>query len=136
MRLCLSLVLGVCLLSPCLTYAQAAGQPQPPTPAAGQAPAPASARPEVKVPEKVLATYVGVYEAAPERTLEITLENGSLHGQPSGKEKRQMFAESPTKFFLKSAPIELTFLKDAKGKVTGLTMEQAGGPKQDLKKVK
>ena len=49
-------------------------------------------RTEIKVPEKVLKTYVGEYELTPERILTITLEGGSLWGQPSNQEKRQLFA--------------------------------------------
>ena len=130
-----ALVLGVCLLQPAFAHAQAAAKAQPPAAAAKPQP-PAAERKEIKVPEKVLTTYVGVYELTPERTLEITLENGSLHGQPTGQEKRQMFAESPTKFFLKTSPIDITFIKDAKGKVTGLTMQREGQPARELTKTR
>jgi len=72
----------------------------------------------------------------PDRTLTITLENGSLYGQPTNQEKRQIFAESPTRFFLKDLEIQLAFQKDAKGVVTGMLMDQAGRPQRELKKVK
>lgn len=62
-----------------------------------------------------MKTYVGEYEFAPEENLKITFENGSLWGQPPGSAKRQMFAESETKFFVKTSPTEVTFQQDEKG---------------------
>jgi hypothetical protein len=91
---------------------------------------------EIKVPAKVLKTYVGEYEFGPERTLTITLEGGSLWGQPTGQEKRQLFAESQTKFFLKDLPVVMSFEKDAKGVVTGMVMDQEGRPQRKSKKLK
>lgn len=128
----------VCLLHP----TTAAARPEGSTPviasqgAQGAQAQPAPKRTEIKVPEKVLKTYVGEYAFSPERILTITLESGSLWGQPSGQEKRQLFAESQTKFFLKEIDAQVTFQKDPKGKVVGLTMEQAGRPQRELKRIK
>lgn len=145
MRLSLSVALGVCLLVPGLAQAQsttakpqtppATAKPQTP-PATGKPATPAADRKEIKVPEKVLMTYVGEYELAPGRVLSITFDKGSLWGQPGEQEKRQLFAETNTKFFLKEADVQLAFQKDAKGVVTGLLMDQAGRPQRDLKKIK
>lgn len=93
-------------------------------------------RKEVTVPEEILKTYVGEYAVIPEEILTITFENGSLWGQPTGSAKRQMFAETETKFFLKSSPTELTFQKDAKGGVTALILKRGTSPEVTLKKVK
>ena len=107
--------------------------------AAQTAKPPADAKPAerkaIKVPEKVLKTYVGEYELNPERKITITLESGSLWGQPTGQEKVQLFAESPTKFFLQDRDIQLTFQSDAQGNVVGLLYEQSGR-QRDLKKVR
>ena len=97
---------------------------------------PAAERKEVKVPEKVLQTYVGDYDLGQGRVLQFAFEKGSLWGGPVGDDKSELFATSPTKFFLKNIPIEITFNKDAKGAVTGLTMEREGRPAQDGKKIK
>ena len=128
-------------VQPSLAHAQSAPQPKAAPPAAAKsAPPPAgkaaAERKEIKLSEKVLKTYVGEYEMSPERTLNITLETGSLWGEPTNSQKRQIFAESATKFFLKDLEVELTFLKDAKGNVTGLKMNQAGRPERELKKIK
>ena len=124
---------GACLLHPALAVA-AAPQGAAAPPAAPGAKAPE--KKEITLPEKVLKPYVGEYEFGPERTLTITLENGSLWGQPTDQPKRQLFAESQTKFFLKDLPVELTFEKDAKGVVTGMVMDQEGRPQRKSKKLK
>jgi hypothetical protein len=138
MRTSLLLLAGVCLLAPAL--AQAQGTAAPKTPPAQGAPAkpanPNGDKKEIKVSPKVLQTYAGEYEFGPDRTLTVTFDNGSLWGQPTGQDKRQMFAESPTKFFLKDLPVTLEFRKDAKGKVTGMHMVQEGRPERELKKIK
>ena len=147
MRNYVLLLAGACLLTPAPVSAQAAAaKPQtPPATAKPVAPAaanqadaakPAAARKEIKVPAKVLKTYVGEYQMGPDRTLTITLEDGELWGQPTGQEKRHMFAEAPTKFFLKDLDVQVVFQKDAKGTVTGMLMDQAGRPQRELKKIK
>lgn len=123
---------GLCLLS-----AAVAASPQ----TSGGTPAPVQnaqpqERKEVTVPEEILKTYVGEYSAVPEEVLTITFENGSLWGQPTGSAKRQMFAESEMKFFLKSSPTEVTFQKDANGNVTALILKMGKRPEVTLKKVK
>ena len=93
-------------------------------------------RKEITVPEAILKTYAGDYEIAPGEILKITFEDGSLWGEPPGANKRQLFAETETKFFLKSSPTEVTFQKDANGNVTGLIMKRGTAPEMNMKKVK
>jgi hypothetical protein len=133
MRASITAALGIALLVPGFVQAQATTA-KPQTPPA--ATAPAADRKEVKVPEKVLQTYVGDYDLGQGRVLQFAFEKGSLWGGPVGDDKSELFATSPTKFFLKNIPIEITFNKDAKGTVTGLTMEREGRPAQDGKKIK
>jgi hypothetical protein len=84
----------------------------------------------------VLKTYVGEYELRPDWILTVTLEDGSLWGQPTNQQKRQIFAESETKFYLKDLPVSFEFQKDDKGTVTGVHMVQEGRGERDLKKIK
>ena len=123
---------GLCLLS-----ASVAASPQASAaaPSPAQNPAPQE-RKDVTVREEVLETYVGEYAVVPGEVLTITLENGSLWGQTTGSTKRQMFAETETKFFLKSSPTEVTFQKDAKGHVIALGLKMGTRPEVTLKKIK
>ena len=137
MRASITAALAICLIAPGFVQAQATtAKPQAPPAATAKPQTPAAERKEVKVPEKVLQTYVGDYDMGQGRTLQFAFEKGSLWGGPAGDEKSQLFAESNTKFFLKNLPIQITFNKDAKGTVTGLTMEREGRPAQEGKKVK
>lgn len=133
MRNSVLLLAGLCLLHAPASAAELAGPTAVITAAQDAKPV---ERKEIKLAEKALKPYVGEYEMAPGRILTMTLENGSLWGQPTDQEKRQLFAESATKFFLKDLDVQVTFQKDAKGKVVGLLMDQEGRPQRELKKIK
>jgi len=137
MRTYVLLLAGVCLMHPGLAHAQATATstPQPPPQSTAKPAEPPKERKEIKLTEKVLATYVGEYQMTPERTLTVTLDQGYLWGEPTGQTKRQMFPESQTKFFLKDLDAQVAFQKDAKGTVTGMVMTQRGQDRE-LKKIK
>jgi len=140
MRKYVLLLAGVCLLhTSTAAAAQATGAAgaKPPAQTAQPADKPAANadKKEIKVSEKVLQTYAGEYQLDETRSLTFTLDKGSLWGGPTGQTPHQLYAESQTKFFLKTLPIQLTF-KTEKGKVTGLLFQQEGRPDRDLKKVK
>ena len=102
MRASITAALGICLLVPGFVQAQATtAKPQTPPAATAKPQTPAAERKEVKVPEKVLQTYVGDYDMGQGRTLQFAFEKGSLWGGPAGDDKSELFATSPTKFFLK-----------------------------------
>ena len=131
------LLAGVCLMNPGFVNAQAAAsKPQAPAQSTAKPAEPAKERKEIKLTEKVLASYVGEYQMDAERILTVTLENGYLYGQPTGQGKRQLFPESQTNFFLKDIDAQVAFQKDAKGTVIGMVMNQAGRPERELKKIK
>ncbi|NBA85734.1 serine hydrolase [Emticicia sp. CRIBPO] len=90
---------------------------------------------EIKVEEEVLKTYAGGYELAPGFVLTITSEGSRLFGQATGQGKNELFAESPTKFFLKVVDAKVEFFKDAAGKTEKLILYQ-GGRQMEGKKVK
>jgi len=81
---------------------------------------------EAQVNPKVFDDYIGEYELAPGFTIAITREADKLWLQAKGQPKAQVFPESETKFFLKVVDAQLTFVKDAAGKVTHLILHQAG----------
>lgn len=135
MRTSVCLLAGLSLLIPAGAVAQGTVAQKPPAAQAAK-PAADADKKEVKVSPKVLQTYVGEYELRADWVLTVTLEEGSLWGQPTNQQKRQMVADSPTKFHLKELPVTLEFQKDADGKVTSVHMVQEGRGERDLKKIK
>jgi len=86
----------------------------------------AAVRTAVSVDPKILAQYVGTYTVAPNVDLVITLENGSLMGQPRGEPKFPIYFANESKFFLTDSPIEGEFSRGADGKVDSLIVHQGG----------
>jgi CubicO group peptidase (beta-lactamase class C family) len=87
--------------------------------------APVDLRTEVAVDAATLESYVGVYAFTPTVTITITLEDGRLMEQVTGQSKYPLFAESPTKFFLKVVDAQISFVVEG-GKVTKLILHQGG----------
>jgi putative CocE/NonD family hydrolase len=76
------------------------------------------------VDQKIYAAYVGQYELGPGFIITVTKEDGKLMGEVPGQPKLELFPESETKFFLKVANIQITFIRDDKGNVSGLVLRQ------------
>jgi hypothetical protein len=76
--------------------------------------------------EDVLSQYVGVYQLAPNVTMAITLENGTLFTQLTGQPKFALSAESETRFALTAIPAAIEFERDAAGAVTAAVLHQNG----------
>jgi CubicO group peptidase (beta-lactamase class C family) len=89
----------------------------------------------VQVPEEKLKAYVGDYELMPNFVIAITLEEGTLKGQPTGQTKSDLLAEDENKFYVESADAEVSFVKDASGNVTALKLIQRGNTRE-AKKIK
>jgi uncharacterized protein YceK len=81
-------------------------------------------RKEINVDPKILAQYAGTYELKPGFDMVITLEGDKLFSQATGQSKVQIFPETETKFFLKVVDAQIEFLKDDKGAVTHLMLDQ------------
>jgi len=79
--------------------------------------------------------YVGEYEIAPSFSLTITKEGSKLMAQASGQPKLELFPESPTKFFVREASIQIEFVVDGSGKATSLVLHQ-GGRQLPAKRIK
>lgn len=101
------------------------------------APAPVqpAKRVEIVIDEAVLARYVGVYELAPQFSITVTRQAGSLFLQATGQPIFPAFAESETDFFLEVVDAQITFTKDDSGVVSGLILHQ-GGASQPARKVR
>ncbi|WP_080059426.1 serine hydrolase [Spirosoma aerolatum] len=80
----------------------------------------------VSVNDSILETYVGSYQLAPNRILSITFDNRKLFLQVTGQQRFELFPSSETDFFLKAVNAQLTFQKDAAGRVTQVVVHQNG----------
>jgi Beta-lactamase class C and other penicillin binding proteins len=88
----------------------------------------------IQVDAKAFDAYVGQYELAPEFIITISRDGDKFYLQATGQPRVEMFSESDTKFFLKVVDAQLTFVKDATGKVTQLILHQNGD--HEAKKIK
>ncbi|MDQ3799146.1 MAG: serine hydrolase [Acidobacteriota bacterium] len=84
------------------------------------------ARREITLDPKIYDTYAGQYEIAPGFVLTVSREGNKLMAQATGQPSAELFPESETKFFLRIVDAQITFEKDASGRVTGLTLHQGG----------
>lgn len=91
-------------------------------------------RKEVAVNPEILKSYVGRYELTPGILFDVTVEGDKLMVQITGQPRLQVYPESETKFFYKVVEAQITFQKDAEGKVTSLVLHQ-GGLDQTAKKI-
>lgn len=89
----------------------------------------------IAVDGKVLDSLVGEFEIQPGFVLTISRDGERLIGQATGQGKTELRAESETRFYVKEAGAEITFVKDDDGKVTKLILRQ-GGRETEGKRVK
>ncbi|MBB6609657.1 serine hydrolase [Pontibacter sp. Tf4] len=75
-------------------------------------------------PEK-LAAYVGEYQVGPKMVFTVTLTDNLLYVS-AGPESFPIFPEEEDKFFVKVAPAQVTFEKDADGRITKMYMHHKG----------
>lgn len=92
------------------------GEPAPPPPPPKEA----------ALPVETLRDYVGSYPLAPTFVITITEEEGGLFAQATGQGKAPIFASAKDAFFYKVVDAQISFQRDASGKVTGLTLHQNG----------
>ena len=93
-------------------------------------------RKSITVDAKTLDQYVGQYKiATPPIEIVVSRENDMLVASIAGRLKLALAAESEVTFFSKDVSAQITFVKDAAGQVTGLTLGMGGGdlPAQKVK---
>lgn len=83
-------------------------------------------REAIALPESKLEEYVGTYQLAPTFELRVFREGERLLVQATGQDAVPVFAESPDRFFLRIVDAQLTFRRDASGKVDQVTLHQGG----------
>ncbi len=80
----------------------------------------------IAVDPKLLATYIGRYELTPDFSISITQKQDRLYLQATGQAQVELFAETPTQFFLTVVEAKITFIKDVQGQVDRLILDQNG----------
>ncbi|HVQ35214.1 MAG TPA: serine hydrolase [Candidatus Bathyarchaeia archaeon] len=83
-------------------------------------------RKEVPIDAKLLAEYAGSYQLAPGVTLTVTSKEGRLGIQLTGQPPLDAYPESDKDFFLKVVDAQLTFTRNAEGKVDAVVLHQGG----------
>ncbi len=86
---------------------------------------PIPSRVEIQLDPSLLRQYAGTYEIQPGLNLVITEEDGHLMSQATGQAKIELFAEAPTKFFLKVVDAQVEFVPNASGRFD-IVLHQAG----------
>ena len=91
-----------------------------------------------KVDPAIYDAYVGEYDFSQvqaQAKMMVTKENDQLFTQLDGQPKVEIFPKSETEFFLKVVVAQVTFVKNEKGEVTKLILDQ-GGMKIEAPKIK
>jgi CubicO group peptidase (beta-lactamase class C family) len=84
-------------------------------------------RKAITVDTKTLDQYVGEYRiASPPIDIVVTRNDATLIAQLAGRLTLALSAESEATFFSRDVSAQITFLKDAAGHVTGLTLRMNG----------
>ncbi len=94
-----------------------------------------AAKKAVPVDPAVFDLLLGDYELAPGFVITVLKRGDKLISQATAQPEVELLPSSETKFFLNEAEAEVEFIKDASGKVTGLTLDQ-GGQKIPAKKIR
>ena len=83
--------------------------------------------PVAKIDSAVFDAYVGSYESTDgQATMNVSREGDRFFIQLTGQPQLEVFPKSETEFFLKAVNAQLTFVKDAGGKVTKVVDRQNG----------
>ena len=88
-----------------------------------QGPSPATAA--TKTTPNAYDVYVGEYELAPNLVITIIRDGNRLMSELGGR-KSQLMPQSETQFSIPAANIMVTFVKDASGQVTHMTVSDNG----------
>ena len=83
-------------------------------------------RKAVALNPKTLAAYPGEYELKPDFIITVTVEKDQLFMQATGQPRIQAFPSSDTEFFLKEVEAQISFVKNAEGRITQLILHQGG----------
>ena len=80
----------------------------------------------IAIKPEIGAQYIGRYELAADFILTVTQEGDRYFVQATGQGKLEIFPETEADFYSKVVDAQLTFVKDASGRVTSLILHQHG----------
>ena len=83
-------------------------------------------RQAVAVDPKIFDGYAGEYEVAPGVILTITRDGEHLMAQTTGQAKAEIFPSSETEYFSRRVDVQIKFVKNEQGQVTGMVIVQNG----------
>ncbi len=86
----------------------------------------ASGRPTVNLDASTLKSYIGRYQLAPSAVFDITFESGQLKAQLSGQPAFPIYSSAKDEFFYTVVDAQLSFQRDAQGKVEAVVLHQNG----------
>jgi hypothetical protein len=81
---------------------------------------------EITLPAEQLREYAGDYSLTPTVVLSVTAQDGGLAVQVTGQSRLPVFVSAKDRFFYKAVDAQITFQRDAAGRVTGLVLHQGG----------
>src|SRR3954447_1522126 len=87
---------------------------------------PAVARVEVALPAEVLDQYAGVYSIDKTARFTLVRQGAGLVARLTAQPFFPIFASAKDEFFYKTVDAQLSFHRDAEGRITGLTLHQNG----------
>ena len=84
-------------------------------------------KPDVTVPEAVLARYVGKYRLLPKLTLTVTRDGSQLYARVKGQPKLPVYPKAQNRFFFETVVAEIEFhLEEGASEAHELTLHQNG----------
>jgi CubicO group peptidase (beta-lactamase class C family) len=81
---------------------------------------------EISLVDSQTDPMLGDYQVRPSVTMTISREAGRLYSQLTDQPKFELGASSASDLFLKQFNVQLTFVRDARGRVTGVISHQEG----------
>ncbi len=80
----------------------------------------------IALPADSLDAYVGTYQLAPTFALTIRREGAGLVAQATGQGVNAIYPSARDEFFLKVVDAQISFVRDATGKIASLVLHQGG----------
>ncbi|MFK5973649.1 MAG: serine hydrolase [Flavobacteriaceae bacterium] len=81
---------------------------------------------EISINEKVLETYTGKYQLAPNFILSISKDGNQLKAQATGQAEVSVFPKTENVFYYKVVEAQLTFNQNEEGEIESVTLNQGG----------